>query len=310
MQNKAVYLLRHLGAPQKKESRSRKYTKALNEAEKYFEIQIYQQPFGQKEMADHTANRFFFRFPRYLCDDEKAIRIGESVLLGIDISYGPLPFSDIFLPNPVYSFPSSLFSKNGFVSENDLNQFEESKPYSEQTYSFLGNLFSSCWISEIHVEAAWRIARVMFSNQDLFNAANFLKSSQEKFYVSPGVLNDVIGNKSAAMTGREQSALEDALVNSFKTIEAVIGDIPKDDRKFFRNLKREGINPHEIVGYSGKNEIYSVLRAINEARDKKGAHGKTTNREIMIGDLLEYQACARFILICAIENILGEKLYY
>lgn len=307
MENKVVYLLRHLGAPQKKESRIRSYNQAIKEAEKHFGIYIYQQPFGQKKIAEHITNRFFFRFPRYVNDQIKAARIGESVLLGVEISYGQ--FGDFFSPEPVYSFPSSLFSKKGYVTMSEIRKYEETKPYGHRTAEFSDDIFSACWITRGNVENAWRIARALYDDQNLFNGANFLQSSQEKFYVWPGQLSDIIGDNSTARTGWEQSRLEDTLINIYKTIEAVIGDIPKDDRKYFKKLVQKGIDPHELVGYSCKRELHSLIREINSERDKKSAHGKTPNRKIKIGDILEYQACARHVLIWAIENQLGKKIF-
>ncbi len=181
MENKVVYLLRHLGAPQKNESRSRSYKRAIKEAEKLFGIYVYQQPFREKEISDHIANRFFFRFPRYIDDQTKAAHIGESVLLGVEISFGQ--FCDYFSPEPIYWFPSSLFSKMGYVTSSDLVEYEETKPDSQKLYEFSDDIFSACWIPIGNVEEAWRIARVLFEDQNLFNGANFLRSSQEKFYV-------------------------------------------------------------------------------------------------------------------------------
>jgi hypothetical protein len=159
------------------------------------------------------------------------------------------------------------------------------------------------------VQAAWGIARALYDNQYLFNSANFLKSSQEKFFVWPGQLDEVIEDTSIAKAGWEQTRLEDALLNAYKTVEAIIGDIPKDERKYFSKLESIGIDPHETVGYAPKKELHIVIREMNDQRDKKAAHGRTPNREITIGSMLEYQACARYVLVSAIENYLGESIY-
>ena len=307
IENKVVYLLRHLGAPQKKESRLSCYNLAMREAEKHFGIHIYQQPFGQKGMADHISNRFFFRFPRYLNDQSKAVHIGESVLLGVELSFGQ--FTDFFSPEPIYSFPSSLFSKKGYVTISEIKEYEELKPYDQKSAEFSEEIFSACWITRSNVEIAWRMARVLYDDRNLFNGASFFQSSQEKFYVTPGQLIDIIGDNSTAKSGWEQSRLEDALINIYKTIEAVIGDIPKDDRKYFNKLVQKGIDPHELVGYSCKKELHSLIREINSERDKKSAHGKTPKRKIKIGDMLEYQECARHVLLLAIEHQLGDKVF-
>ncbi len=307
MDEKLIYLLQNLGAPEKKVIESFSYHEIIKKAEKSFGIQINHQPIGQKEAAEGAANRFFFHFPEYYCDEKKATHIGESVLLGIEISFGH--FDALFSPDPIYAFPSSLFEQKGFITVDELIGYEESKPYGQRVVEFPRELLSAQWIFEIYIKAAWKIATVLFENQSLFNGANFLKSSQERFFVWPGQYDEVIGDTSVARAGWEQAKLEDALFNAYKTIEAVIGDVPKDDRKFFSKLEQVGINPQEIVGYKSKKEIHTVIRDFNEERDKKAAHGKTPNRDIAIGLMFEYQACARFVLITAIESYLGEPIY-
>lgn len=91
-------------------------------------------------------------------------------------------------------------------------------------------------------------------------------------------------------------------------MEAVVGDPPKDDHKFCRNIRDAGLDPHEELGYPDAMELHSVIRDMNEARDKKAAHGSTKRRESAIGELLNYQACARHVVWGAVEHQLGHPM--
>ena len=52
--------------------------------------------------------------------------------------------------------------------------------------------------------------------------------------------------------------------------------------------------------------IYQVIRDMNDARDKKAAHGSTPNRNITEVELLEYQNCARLIVLGAAKTEIGD----
>src|SRR5262249_22105517 len=85
-------------------------------------------------------------------------------------------------------------------------------------------------------------------------------------------------------------------------------DPSKDDRSFFATLQRIGINPTEEAGYLHKIPIFEMIRRMNEARDKRSAHGSTRNRKISAAELLDFQACAEVIVAAAIEQARGGPL--
>jgi len=112
-----------------------------------------------------------------------------------------------------------------------------------------------------------------------------------------------------AKTGFDQVRFESALQNAYKSIEAIIGDPPKNDNKFFSKLRAIGLNPHEEVGYDEKTELHQVIREMNFARDKKAAHGNTKQRTIFVKELMNYQECAAFVIIEAIAYLLGKDFF-
>jgi hypothetical protein len=166
---------------------------------------------------------------------------------------------------------------------------------------------ASSTIADTH-EIAWRIAAITYRNDKLFNAARFLQRSYENFYVWPGGIRETMWDDAAPVSGAGQNNFEDALHSAFKAIEAVIGDPPKDDRRFFSKLMQIGMDPMEEAGYLEKIPIHCMIRRMNDARDKRSAHGSTTTRKISASELLDFQACAQVIVLAAIESSRGGPL--
>jgi hypothetical protein len=156
---------------------------------------------------------------------------------------------------------------------------------------------------------AWRIAAVTFGDAALFDATRFLHRSYENFSVSPGGISEVLSDPdNPSKTGAVQNNFEDALHSAFKAIEAVIGDPPKDDRRFFAKLAELGLDPKEEAGYLEKMPFERMIRRMNEARDKRSAHGSTRNRRISAAELLDFQTCAETIVVTALEKARGRPL--
>jgi hypothetical protein len=137
------------------------------------------------------------------------------------------------------------------MSIDNLVKLEKSRNPKERILSFPNlTLRQVCMTSPDRFEAAWRIARVTFASEHLFEATRFLKRSRDNFYVYPGQINEVASDAFIVpKTSSEQTNFEDALQNAFKAVEAIIGDPPKDERKFFMKLKELGLDPQEEVGY-------------------------------------------------------------
>jgi hypothetical protein len=252
--------------------------------------------------------RYVFRFPRYVRDDEKAVRVAESVLYSISLAHGPV-LGEYEVP-PVFRIPADLARDRQDLSSDTLIQVEEARTAEERITGLPWmTLTTATYMSRHTVETAWRIAPIIFENEDLYRAVVFLKASQDDFWVAPGQVGEVASNAElAATTGAEQTAMENALQNAFKAVEAVIGDPPTDDRKFFRKLRGIGLDPHEPVGYGTKAPVHSVIRAMSDARDKRAAHGSTPHRRLGAAEVLEYAACAQYLIWTAVETRLGHAI--
>ncbi|MCK4824971.1 hypothetical protein KA005_54980 [bacterium] len=257
---------------------------------------------------EDTNGRYLFRFRYYKKDDALAIRLAESFLYGLSLMGGVSTM--LYDDSLVLRVPDSIVVDREYVYLDDLVTLEKGRApedrmlvYPEMTLSTIGGTTSD------RFEAAWRIACTTFDNQALFDASCYLKRSHDFFYIFPGGLDEALSDsKGVALTSSDQSRFEDGLQNSFKAIEAVIGDPPKSDNKLFFKLKGIGLDPNEMVGYRDKKALYKVIRDMNVARDRKSAHGGTPNRTIYIQELLDFQTCSEMIVIAAIEHVRGSAV--
>jgi len=256
----------------------------------------------------NPIGHYLFRFARYKRNDALAVRLAEAFMFGMSLVHGPMvedPHGSLILV-----LPDAMVSDADQIDSNALIKLEKARPPAERTVDFPSSAITnvSCTSSDRH-EAGWRVAALTFTNDVLFDATRFLKRSHDNFYVYPGQIREVAFDRDAApRTASHQSHFEDALHNAFKAIEAVIGDPPKDDRKFFETLTAIGVDPLEEVGYSEKMAITTVIRNMNVARDKRSAHGSTRRRMIRPFELLEFQSCAEAIIWAALEKARGSDL--
>lgn len=253
--------------------------------------------------------RYFFRFPRYQKDDKEAQRVGECFLYALALAHGP------FMPTDetasVFRVPAEVVRNARAVPMDRLVEIEEAQPYYSRTLEFpllsLGTVFST---TGDRFDAAWKITPALRANERLYRSVHFLKASKDDFFVWPGQIEEVISSpESTAATGFEQTKLENALQNAFKAIEAILGDPPKDDTRFLAKIRSIGLDPGEEVGFTEKAPLHTVIRKMNEARDKKAAHGSTSQRIITISEMLEYQTCADLVVWAAVESELREQIF-
>lgn len=133
----------------------------------------------------------------------------------------------------------------------------------------------------------------------------YLKISEENFYVYPGQYEDVYyDSESSFKSGWEQGQLEIALLNSFKVIEALIGDIPHEENKIKQKLHNLGLDPVIDFGVECKTPLYKFIKLMNKSRDQISAHGNKASIKLLVRDMWVYQGCARYVLKLVIEKLL------
>ena len=250
---------------------------------------------------------YLFRFSKYRRDDTGAIHLAEAFAYGMSLAGGPM--ADVNEPL-VLRIPDSVVHAKRTVAVEALIALEQARPWPERTFPFPSSRIASMGKTTTYThEIGWRVAAITYQNAALFDATRFLQRSYENFYVYPGGISEAMYDDTSPKTGAVQNNFEDALHSAFKAVEAVIGDPPKDDRRLFAKLSEIGIDYAEEAGYLHKTPFHEMIRRMNEARDKRAAHGSIRNRKISAAELLDFQACADVIVTAALEKQRGSSLH-
>lgn len=256
-----------------------------------------------RENESDTGNRrYVLRHPYYKKDNGIILKLIEALIFCLSLN-GPPVFGSKE-PDLYYEFPPNIIQKGKYIIKNQLVEFEESKPYPERTVDFPYSRFFSIdgWGGVSTYINSWKFVPIVFSNPNLLNAARFFTISQNNFYVFPGQREDVIlGLEIVSNNLIEQNTFESALLNSFKAIEAVLGILPKKNKKLFIKLDNIGVDFQKEIGYPPYEPMYKLLRKMEYYRNIKSAHGNSTERELTVLELMNFQLCARLIIYSAIE---------
>lgn len=304
-EDRVCYLLLRLGVPSDWHRPERKHLAIAMEAGKAMGATV--RPIRLKESTDE---RYLFHLPDYARDDMRAIRLAESVLYGVTVASGS--FMDPRDTAVIFRVPASMvIDESETLGYDKLVQLNQDRMYEEGSAQF--ELSELVILPGNQVAPGWEIARVILHEYHLFRAARFLKTCIDDFPVSPydvpAILDDPERVAYSGVSGVEQNKLENSLENAFKTVEAILGDPPKDDRKLFAKIRSIGLESDMKVGYQAKVPLHKVIRDMSLARDKKAAHGSTSARTITVGQLLEFQVCARMIFLATIEQRLGRSVF-
>lgn len=297
--DKVCYLLLHLAVPSVFTPSLSKHLSIAKKAANSLSIKLSTITIDIENNRDTKPIRYLFRFPYYRRDDKLASRFAETILLIASVTFGP--FLDDNDNVSTFRIPIDLIKNRKSVYLGELVQIEETRSWENRITEFspASLIGSSSQFSNDAVDMAWNLTPLLLKDDRFYRAFRFLKTSQENFFAWSGEIEDVIDKaQTTAKNAFEQSRFENALQDSFKAVEAILGDPSKNDKRFFRKIEAIGLNPHEIFGIEER-PIHQVIRDMSEARDKKAAHGSTPNRSITLGELLEYQNCARLIVLQA-----------
>jgi hypothetical protein len=118
----------------------------------------------------------------------------------------------------------------------------------------------------------------VLQNEDLFNACSFFRACCSGFSLMDGdVIRDVLDEpKREPEDETERLALEHVVLQSFRTVEAIVGEPGKNEKRFHERLKAWNLQPNERVGFPGrrKHRLEDRIRWLQDARDSAAAHGK------------------------------------
>lgn len=184
-----------------------------------------------------------------------------------DLSHAP-PFHN----GPfAYALSPKLVKHDSFVRRSDLLTHDPNLKYR------LGYFTT---IPEDTVDDAWKMLSATLRDP-YFDAVHFFQESIRDFCFLGDAYSAVIyGEITQPVSRSEFVKAEDAVLNAFKAIEAIIGDPPKNQKKFRQRLVDAGLDPDEPIGFVDRDPdsgtdlrvpLWKKIRQMSYVRDKKAA---------------------------------------
>lgn len=278
-----------------------------------------------------SDGRYAVRFPYYRRNDHVAQRISDALDATLRLFHGPT------LSEPARSigFPRTLERASSHVRHDqlmrpdctravrraDLVAYDRLRDDDQAVGDLLiGSLLTDCFqVPPDELSAALEMLPVTV-RAPFLQAVHFYRESIRDFYFSGDIIQMTLSDPKSAPTSQlERTKVEAAVWSAFKALEAIIGDPPRDERKFRSRLEGHGIDPDEKVGYrpwsaptserddEWRESISLKIRKMSACRDKRAAHGSRTARDrtITYYELMDFQECARACLVVAIRHRAG-----
>ena len=121
-----------------------------------------------------------------------------------------------------------------------------------------------------------------------------------------GLVRDVLLDpKQEPQNEIERLALEQVVLQSFRTVEALVGEPGKNEKRFQDRLRAYGIKHNELVGFRSrhKHKLTDRLRWLQGLRDEVAAHGKRRRQKpLTMVEVMEAQHLA--------DAVLGHALWW
>lgn len=233
-------------------------------------------------------------------DDVEAQRIADAICASMTFVSGSTLDEGIM----AYPVPDKLVKKHNIIIRHEVINLKKTRLERHlEVMQLTLMLHRVLKLSSYDISIIFEILPEAL-NEDMFEALHFFQESVREFYF-PWRYKVIGQPERAPLSAVEKKKAENALQNAFKTIEALIGDLPTDDQKLRTKLTKVGLDPDEKIGYEVEESLLIKLRKINEARDKKAAHGKTIpNRTIAYYELMEAQDVAAYVL----DTVLAKRL--
>jgi len=179
-----------------------------------------------------------------------------------------------------YQIPKALV-EGAEVSEERLQELEAHTGRGPYPDNMLTRLRSCVFIEESRTATIFYLLPFVLQNEDLFNACSFFRSCCSEFSFMDGVVREVLHKPRREPESEvERLALEHLVLQSFRTVEAIVGEPGSNVKRFRNRLKAWGIDHNERVGFPGhsKHRLEDRIRWLQDARDSAAAHGRRRRR--------------------------------
>ncbi len=297
------YLLLGIGIPYSQEDRELPvHLRLLNGHWQSLNVRVH--PVHWRTRS-HEAGRYLFHFEDSASHDKEAYRLADALRNALHFSEGVVEqvCRGLLLP-----LPGSAIPPPPMLVLEDVESYV-SRAKVQEPHQYWGISLRAYWTaSPSGFEDAWQMAVALMRSERLFRAARFLARSHQEYFVFPGQVTETYERGKLDGSSAERNRAESALLNAFKAVEAIVGDPPRNDERFFAALRRWGIDPEAETALAGHRPIHEHIRRMRTARDREAAHGASPSKGIGAYELYEYQACARHILESAVLHCLAGRV--
>ena len=247
-------------------------------------------------------DRFLFYIKDGIKDDDLAQDFSDAVMCSLALVYNVA----------MEDHPAAIVAPENVIRKGKIIKIEDVVGAGGIGNALYFRVTTGVGVPREVLDAVWRVVPVVMKNKSLMEGVHFYRESILQVYVVDDDVFEIMFNNSDIPASRaERVHIETAYQNAYKAIEAIIGEPPKDERKLRTKLLQAGINPDEKVGYElygmtpGKEALIEKLKNMQQTRDKKVAHGKTSAPRI-IGccEIKDKQALARHILLTHIDQLI------
>jgi hypothetical protein len=248
----------------------------------------------------------------------------EKARICIELKAQQSPRSRIAAANKIVSAIGGLFAAVHHTAYHDLAPFQiprelikgteirvellqeleartAREPYPE---GMQGRLGSYLVISNRAMASIFFLLPFVLQNEDLFNACSFFRPCCSEYSLMDGVVREVLNEpRQEPENESERLALENVVLQAFRTIEAIVGEPGNNEQRFRARLKAFGIDYTERVGFPGrrKQRLGDRIRWLQDARDSAAAHGKRRRRNpFTMFEAMEAQHLADTVLHSAL----------
>jgi len=204
-----------------------------------------------------------------------------------------------------YQIPRE-FAKGKEVSVEQVTELEARTGVYGYPDDLLMQLGSCVSISPSSTARIFYLLPFVLQDNGLFDACSFFRSCVSEFSFMDGVARDVLDEPDReAEDETERLAFEHIVLQSFRTIEALVGEPGSNVGRFRERLKRWNIRYDQRVGFRGhpKGKLEDRIRWLHDARDSAAAHGKRRRtRPFTMFEAVEAQHLA--------DTVLTEALWW
>lgn len=160
-----------------------------------------------------------------------------------------------------------------FVQAVKIRARRDSDFFLERTFE--SQLWSFYMVPDILVAFLFFQLPILLQSDRLFAACTFFQAACRDYAFTGDGISDILRQRSMPVKHeRDRVQLENVILSSFRTVEAIVGEPGKENR-FRAMLISRGLDFDELVGFPGtrRKRLGHAIYALQSLRDATSAHG-------------------------------------